>query len=119
MRKAHRDRFGTAGFARHFRAIFLSFWPFNAPAFENAEHPFLAIGHQFVQIGLGPAQGIEAAQHVVADGDIDGTQLIGIKRKHLAVERRGEEAGNSPDLAAVAVFGQAQQARIGMGCALA
>ena len=71
-----------------------------------------------MQVGTAPAQRIQAAQHVVADRDVDGAQFEQVELEGLAVVRRGQEARDARDLAGVARLGQLQQPREGLGAGL-
>ncbi len=41
-----------------------------APKLDHRLYPLVAIGHELVEIGLTPAQGVQTDKHVVADGDV-------------------------------------------------
>lgn len=66
---------------------------------DQAPNSHITLGHEGVQVGLGPAQGIQAGEHVVADGDVHGAQVIGVERECLAVVGGGDELGDSDNLA--------------------
>ena len=89
--------------------------PTQAPQLDHGAHARVSVGDQRVQVGAAPAQRVEAAQHVVADGDVDGAKLEGVQLEGLAVVGRGEEASDARDLAGVAGFGELQQPREGLG----
>ena len=76
--------------------------PAQTPAIDHRAHAGVTVGNQRVQVGTAPAQRIQAAQHVVADGDVDGAQLEQVEREGLAVVGGGDEACDARDLAGVA-----------------
>lgn len=49
------------------------------------------MGDKQVQILSSPAQGIQADQHVVTDGNIDGAQVTGIELKRLSIKGVGHK----------------------------
>ena len=49
--------------------------PLEAPILAYGEDALLAVRHQLVEIGLAPAQRIQAQQHVIADVHIDCAQV--------------------------------------------
>lgn len=53
------------------------------------------VGDERVQIGPAPAQGIQTAQHVVADRDVHGAQLEQVELAGLAVVTGGQEASDA------------------------
>jgi len=59
-----------------------------------------------LQIGAGPAQGVQAVEHVIAEVLIDGAKFEQVKRKAATVERGRNEQGHSPRLAAAAGVGR-------------
>jgi len=78
----------------------------------------IAIVNQGVQIGAAPAQRVQAAQHVVVDGDFHRAELEQVELEGLAVVGGGQEARDARDSARVALFGQREQARTGLGASL-
>lgn len=62
-----------------------------------------------MQIRPPPAQCIEADQHVVADGKVDGTQLEQVERERLAVVAGSQKARDSRDLAGVSLLRKREQ----------
>ena len=49
--------------------------PLQAPAVDDQPHARVAVRHEHVQVGTGPAQRVETAQHVVADLDVERAQV--------------------------------------------
>ena len=64
-------------------------------ACDHGTHARVTVGNERVQVGTAPAQRVQAAQHVVADGDVDGAQLERVELEGLAVVGRREEAGDA------------------------
>ena len=87
----------------------LTLWPAQPPALSHGAHTGVTVGNQRVQVGLAPAKGIQAAQHVVADRDVDSAKLEQVELEGLAVVRGGQEARDAWDLAGVAGLGKLKQ----------
>ena len=91
--------------------------PVETPAVDQCSQTSITVGNERVQVCFGPAQRVEADEHVVADGDIDGADVEEVEGERLTVVGRGDELDDVADLPGVACLGQVQQAGIS-GCAL-
>ena len=64
-----------------------------------------------MQVGAAQPQGVQAAQHVVADRNVDSAKLEEVELEGMAVVCGGQESRDARDRARVARLGKLQQAR--------
>jgi hypothetical protein len=64
--------------------------PAKSPPVDDGTHAGVTTGNQHVQVGTAPAQRVQAAQHVVADRDVDGAKLEGVQLEGLGNAQVGQ-----------------------------